>query len=156
MRVMDKIGDALAAQGRLDGYRELLARHYAHIAEDAFLGSHFAVAHECLAKGGEPAARRLRSATLAGRTLTALLGLERKHRVTATIRRWRAALGRGLAAAVRSARGDGEARTTVLRVARGDPAPSAGAMAVEVPVRPLTARGRAGDGGAATRWRERM
>ncbi|MFL5538317.1 MAG: glycosyltransferase [Longimicrobiaceae bacterium] len=92
VRVLDKLVGLLEARGRLDAYRPLIEVQYGHIANHAFQVGNFAVARECLARGGRGAEKVVRSGTLAGRLLTAVVGLERKHRVTRVLRRWRAAL----------------------------------------------------------------
>jgi len=99
VRVFDKLVALLASRGRLDAYLPLIEVQYGNIANHAFSVGDFAVARECLARGGRGAAGVVRSATVAGRLLSAALGPERKHRVTWILRRWRAALrhvvGRG-------------------------------------------------------------
>ena len=95
VRVLDKLVALLARQGRLDAYRPLIEVQYGHVANHAFQVGDFAVARHCLARGGSGAARVTRSSTLAGRLLTATLGLERKQRVTRLLRGWRAALRGG-------------------------------------------------------------
>jgi len=96
VRVFDKLAALLASQGRLEGYRPLLEVQYGHVANHAFEVGNFAVARECLARGGKGAAEVARSGTLAGRLLAAALGPERKHRVTRVLRGWRAALRRAV------------------------------------------------------------
>ncbi|MFL5538861.1 MAG: glycosyltransferase family 2 protein [Longimicrobiaceae bacterium] len=95
VRVLDKLSSLLEARGRLDEYRPLVEVQYGHVANHAFQVGDFAVARECLARGGGGAAEVVRSGTLAGRLLTAVAGLERKQRITLALRRWRAALRGG-------------------------------------------------------------
>jgi hypothetical protein len=95
VRVFDKLVALLASQGRLDAYRPLIEVQYGHVANHAFAAGDFAVARECLARGGTGAARVTRSGTLAGRLLAAALGVERKQRVARVLRGWRAALRGG-------------------------------------------------------------
>jgi glycosyltransferase involved in cell wall biosynthesis len=92
LRVLDKLVALLESQGRLDEYRPLVEVQYGHVANHAFPVGDFAVARECLARGGRGAAGVVRSSTLAGRLLTAALGLERKQRIIRRLRRWRASL----------------------------------------------------------------
>ncbi|MFL5538862.1 MAG: glycosyltransferase family 2 protein [Longimicrobiaceae bacterium] len=92
LRVFDKLAALLEAQGRLEGYRAPIEAQYGKIAVLAFEAGDFGVARDCLARGGRGAVRVARSGTLAGRLLAAAVGLERKHRITRTLRRWRAAL----------------------------------------------------------------
>jgi O-antigen biosynthesis protein len=94
-RVLDKLVALLASQGRLDAYRALIEVQYGYIARHALEVGDFAVADDCLTRGGSGAARVTRSRTRAGRLLTAVLGLKGKHRVTRLIRGWRTALRRG-------------------------------------------------------------
>ena len=95
VRVLDKLVALLASQGRLDAYRPLIEVQYGHVANHAFAAGDFAVARECLARGGSGAARVVRSGTLAGRLLAAALGVERKQRIARVLRGWRAALRGG-------------------------------------------------------------
>ncbi|HEX6747225.1 MAG TPA: glycosyltransferase [Longimicrobium sp.] len=89
MRVFDKLAEQLSAQGRLEEYRELLEMQYGAIALQAFEAGRAAIARECLARGGAGAARRVRSGTRLGRLATRVLGLERKVRLAAAVRRLR-------------------------------------------------------------------
>jgi len=92
LRVYDKLAALLESQGRLERYRPLIEAHYGKIAVHAFEAGNFAVARDCLARGGGGAAKVARSGTLAGRLLSAAVGLERKHRITRVLRGWQAAL----------------------------------------------------------------
>ncbi|MFL5386670.1 MAG: glycosyltransferase [Longimicrobiaceae bacterium] len=92
VRVLDKLVALLDAQGRLDEYLPLIEVQYGHIANHAFQVGDFAVARECMARGGKGVAKVVRSGTLAGRLLTAAVGLERKQRIIRALRRWRASL----------------------------------------------------------------
>jgi len=94
-RVLDKLVPLLEAQGRLDAYRPLIEARYGHVANHAFHVGNLAVARECLARGGQGAAEVVRSTTLAGRLLTAAVGLERKQRIVRALRRWGASLRGG-------------------------------------------------------------
>ena len=91
-RVFDKLVALLESQGRLDEYRPRIEAQYGKIAVLAFEAGDFAVARDCLARGGKGAARAARSGSLAGRLLAAAVGVERKHRITRVLRRWRGAL----------------------------------------------------------------
>ena len=128
VRVLDKLVARLASQGRLDEYLPLIEVQYGHVASHAFLVGDFAVARDCLARGGRGAAGVVRSATVAGRLLAAALGPERKHRVTRVLRGWRAALRRA------AGRG-GEAARRVDSAAT-PPAPIDGSRTARWPTRP--------------------
>ena len=97
VRVLDKLSALLASQDRLEPYRALIEVQYGRIAMHAFEVGNWAVARECLARGGRGAAEGTRSAALAGRLLTAVVGIERKYRITRVLRGWRAALRGGAA-----------------------------------------------------------
>lgn len=85
MRVMAKVRAALEERGGLDAYRDLLDGHFASIAQRAFGAGRFAVGRECLAHGGEGAARRLGGATRRGRLAARLLGVAWKCRLAALL-----------------------------------------------------------------------
>jgi O-antigen biosynthesis protein len=88
VRVLEKIGDLLERQGRLEeGYARSIGLAYHHLALLAFRGRHWSLGRECLRRGEAGAGRQALDRTAVGRLLTRLLGLERKERVAAAIAR---------------------------------------------------------------------
>src|SRR4051794_9541572 len=61
LRVLDKLVALLESQGPLEEYRPLVEVQYGHVANHAFQVGDFAVARECLARGGRGAAMVVRS-----------------------------------------------------------------------------------------------
>jgi hypothetical protein len=86
-KVIDRIDSILAAQGRRDGFTEALAADYESVALQAFQNMHWQFGRECLARARQLGGRRTHSATLLGRALERVLGMEGKERVAQALAR---------------------------------------------------------------------
>lgn len=86
MRVMEKVSDVLYTQGRLDAYREPIAKVYRDLALYAFRAGHTELGRECLSRAGG-SGRGTGARTFTGRLLTRVLGLEAKERIAAALGR---------------------------------------------------------------------
>jgi hypothetical protein len=84
MRVLEKLGLELEAQGRLREYGEPLGIAYHRLA---LLGlqAHPELGVECLNRGVALAGKRAVSRTAIGRLVTQILGVERKEKVAAAL-----------------------------------------------------------------------
>lgn len=87
MRVLDKLMHRLEEKGQLTEYAVPLGTSFQWLAMLGFQHGHPELARESLALGRRLAGRRLVSATLAGRVLELLVGLEEKERIAQVLGR---------------------------------------------------------------------
>jgi glycosyltransferase involved in cell wall biosynthesis len=87
LKVIDRIDSLLVAQGRRDGFAQALAADYESVALQAFQNMHWQLGRECLARARRLGGRRTQSATLHGRALERVLGMEGKERLAQALAR---------------------------------------------------------------------
>jgi glycosyltransferase involved in cell wall biosynthesis len=87
LKVIDRIDSILVAQGRRDAFAQALAADYESVALQAFQNMHWQFGRECLARARRLGGRRTHSATLHGRALERVLGMEGKERVAQALAR---------------------------------------------------------------------
>ncbi|CAA9341516.1 MAG: hypothetical protein AVDCRST_MAG89-2639 [uncultured Gemmatimonadetes bacterium] len=87
LRVLDRLSALLESQGRLSAYRRALGTAYHDVALMGFQNGHHELARTSLAQGRALGGASVVSATVPGRALERVLGLERKERVAQALAR---------------------------------------------------------------------
>ncbi len=87
LKVIGRIESILVSQGRRDAFARALAADYESVALQAFQNMHWQLGRECLARARRLGGRRTQSATLHGRALERVLGMEGKERLAQALAR---------------------------------------------------------------------